>query len=65
MVTISAVVNSGLATDHGLAVCFGPTVVEGTVGFPAVEWTVVDLTVTVAVPWVVAPGSVPERRNIS
>ena len=62
MVTISAVVNSGLATDHGLAVCFGPMVVEGTVGLPAVEWTV-DLTVIV--PWVVAPGSVPERRNIS
>lgn len=48
-------VNSGLATDCGLAVCFGSTVVERTVG----------LTVIVEVPWVVAPGSGPERRNIS
>lgn len=48
-------VNSGLATDHGLAVCFGSTAVERTVG----------LTVTVEVPRVVVPGSAPERRNIS
>lgn len=64
MVTVSAVVNSGLATDHGLAVCFGSTAGERAVILTAGE-RAVGLTVTLEVPRGVAAASVSERRNLS